>query len=84
MNYGELLYIRMTSGSMSPVENEAVVAAAISIHNATKAKQGGGIAVLEDWDGAFWRDKLPHSNIGQGQFIVSWQIFWDSHAQSIS
>jgi len=34
--------------SPNPVECEAVVAAAVALHNATKATQGGGVAFLED------------------------------------
>eukprot|EP00931_Biecheleriopsis_adriatica_P066296 TRINITY_DN40690_c0_g1_i1.p1 TRINITY_DN40690_c0_g1~~TRINITY_DN40690_c0_g1_i1.p1 ORF type:complete len:765 (-),score=156.53 TRINITY_DN40690_c0_g1_i1:22-2316(-) len=48
--------------SLNPVECEAVVAAAVALHNATKAKQGGGYVVLEDAH-AILSQKMPGSAV---------------------
>lgn len=44
--------------SLNPVENEAVVAAALRIHNDTKARQGGGSVLLEDGH-QLLKERLP-------------------------
>lgn len=42
---GHIVY---STCSLNPLECEAVVSAAVMLHNATKAQQGGGVVVLED------------------------------------